>query len=105
MTTSDVIKMLIEETPYGIKPRMNGFARYIGKSGGILVRAFGEADSIRQSLILKKFPDLEIMWKMCCNNIKTDFCRVVMGAYLLGLTPVEIEEGCREIDIWKEELT
>ena len=101
-TINDVLSIMIEKSTEEIVPKVNGFARYIGKSGGILVRAFGEADIEKQKLLLRRFPDIDQIWKMCSNNIKDGYCRVVAGAYLMGLSSSEIEIGCKELNIWKE---
>jgi hypothetical protein len=81
---------------------MSGFARYIGKSGGILVRAYGEADAEKQQYLTHRFPDIVQIWKMCNRHIKQGFCQVVTGAYLMGLTAEQITEMCKEHNIWME---
>lgn len=85
------------------RPEMNGFSRYIGKSGGILIRAYGEADSEKQQQLKHRFPDIDKIWKMCSRNIKQGFCRVVCGAYLLGMTADQIEQMCKTHNIWVDE--
>jgi len=103
MDSKDVFQVLTEgRTEQELRPKMSGFARYIGKSGGILVRAYGEADIEKQKYLIRRFPDIEKIWKMCCKNIKQGFCRVVTGAYLMGLNAEEIKQMCKENNIWEE---
>ena len=102
MEKKEIIKILmtlIDKESF--TPKMNGFARYIGKSGYILVYAYSGADCDNLKLLLKRFPDINKIVEMCRSHIKEDFCRVVTGAYMMGLSADEIKIGCKEIGIWK----
>ena len=90
---------LIDEKTF--TPKMNGFARYIGKSGYILVYAYSGADCDNLKLLLKRFPDINKIVEICRSHTKENFCRVVTGAYMMGLSADEIEIGCKKIGIWK----
>jgi len=96
----DIMMSLIDKNTF--TPKMNGFARYIGKSGFILVSAYSGADQNNEKFLLKRFPDIGKIVEMCRSHIKDDFCRVVTGAYMIGLTASEIEIGCKQIGIWKK---
>jgi len=102
MEKQDIVKImmkLIDEKTF--TPKMNGFARYIGKSGYILVYAYSGADCDNLKLLLKRFPDINKIVEICRSHTKEDFCRVVTGAYMMGLSADEIEIGCKELGIWK----
>ena len=82
--------------------QMNTFSRYIGKSGFILISAYGNGDINKQNALKRKFPDIDKIAIMCQSKIKQGFCRAVCGAYLMGLSPDEIEKECKRIGIWKQ---
>lgn len=90
------------KTETGWQIKKSGFARFLGKAGVILNRAYGEADANVRNMLLERHSRLDDMVDMCRKNVKTGFCRAVMGAYLLGVSPKQIEIELKEYGLWVE---
>lgn len=102
MNKQDIVKILMELIDEKIfTPKENGFARFIGKSGIILLHAYSGADENNLKLLLKRFPDINKIVEITQSHTKSNFCRVVAGAYMMGLSADEIEIGCKAMGIWK----
>ncbi len=88
-------------TKTGFSIKKSGFKRYISKSGFILGKAYGESDVRGKRKLQNEFEGIEKIHKMCSSNVKDGICRAVWGSFLLGSSPSEIEEGLKDLDLWK----